>query len=83
MSQPLEKVEGPECPDCGCPDSDVIREGTRWGQTVQRRQCAACGTEFTAMTRKPKPAASKRKQATPEEQIVEALRRLRSPAPEQ
>jgi uncharacterized Zn finger protein len=63
----LTKADGPECPACGCQESDVIDAGTRWGQPITRRRCGACGLAWRAAVpraaapQKPaKPAAAKR-----------------------
>lgn len=44
----FELVSGPECPECGCEDSAVIRLVTHWGHQSERRQCRHCGHVFTA-----------------------------------
>lgn len=57
MYDRLEKIDGPECPDCGCPQSRVMasrpsqtgsaEDGTLALWTVERRECANCGAQFT------------------------------------
>lgn len=59
----LQRVDGPECPRCGCPDSTILlgasprwisavdpKTGAPWGQNspTQRRRCRACGELFYA-----------------------------------
>lgn len=55
----LQKVEGPECPGCGCQQSELVGTSTRkllQGQqvisreTVERRQCAFCDRRFYVTT---------------------------------
>lgn len=44
----LERVTGPECPTCGCSDSELLTKASWWGQPSERRRCAHCGKVFTA-----------------------------------
>ncbi len=44
----LQRVEGPECPRCGCEDTELLEEVTRWGKRSERRQCNHCGKVFYA-----------------------------------
>lgn len=40
----LEKCQGPECPRCGCQDSEEVDGRGRWGGLVlTRRVCKYCG----------------------------------------
>jgi hypothetical protein len=63
----LTKADGPECPACGCQESDVIDAGTRWGQPITRRRCGRAASPGGRPCRGPrqpqkpaKPAAAKR-----------------------
>jgi len=50
----LRRVEGPECPRCGCQDAEVVGRSARWGQVHERRQCSHCGrTWLTAVEEEP------------------------------
>lgn len=49
----LEKTTDPECPKCGCTQSDVINERPRWGQPRKRRECANCGALWNEITQQP------------------------------
>lgn len=50
----LNLVTGPECPECGCADSEVLssrpavsgREEEMQLWTIERRQCRHCGCQF-------------------------------------
>lgn len=42
----LQKINGPECPRCGCRDSRPVSEARRWGRG-QRRRCAYCNHTWT------------------------------------
>lgn len=44
----LHRVEGAECPRCGCAQSTPAGRAMKWGQEWERRECAHCGTRFTA-----------------------------------
>jgi len=44
----LQRVQGPDCPECGCQDAEVVDRGTRWGQPHERRQCNHCGRTWYA-----------------------------------
>jgi len=62
----LEKVSGPECPDCGCQASRVfaarlsrsgsVERGTVSWWRVERRECDHCGAEFTVRIETARPA---------------------------
>lgn len=44
----LERVEGPECPMCGCRDSAELGDGVSlWGKIATRRRCRHCATEWS------------------------------------
>lgn len=46
----LERVEGPECPHCGCMDQAVLSR-SRWnGRYTERRGCRHCGHIFSAQS---------------------------------
>ncbi len=45
----LTKVEGPACPRCGCPDSEVVANGSRY----ERRRCNHCGDRFDVNVESP------------------------------
>lgn len=55
---PMRRVEGPECPGCGCPDSEVQKRWTWFEHLYERRRCAHCGREFTVSAGAAPPAAS-------------------------
>ena len=38
----LRRVQGPECPKCGCADAEVIQRSERWGHVYERRRCLYC-----------------------------------------
>lgn len=44
------RIDGPECPRCGCPDSEILKAGgKRWfGVTSDLRGCNHCGKTFSA-----------------------------------
>lgn len=43
----LEKCQGPECPRCGCQDSEEVDTRGRWGGLVlTRRVCRHCGYQW-------------------------------------
>lgn len=47
----LDRITGPECPDCGCEDSTLLKSRRGWDDRVrQRRQCAnrRCGRVWLA-----------------------------------
>lgn len=54
----LDKCDGPECPHCGCTDTEKRDFVGRWGQSLTRWQCQHCGSTFTVPEPKPKPEAS-------------------------
>jgi len=43
----LQKCSGPECPDCGCRDTQLAAAGTRWGRPWARFLCGRCEREFS------------------------------------
>lgn len=62
----LERCNDPECPKCGCNQSRVVADDSRWGQPRQRRACGACGFEWNSVvkpaeTKKHKPSANAKK----------------------
>jgi uncharacterized Zn finger protein len=52
MSNDLDKMAGPECPACGCPDSEVLIVTERTRSTVERRICMHCGRVFRNIIQK-------------------------------
>ena len=44
----LDKVDGPDCPGCGCRDTQLLQKVTDWGDPAERRRCNHCGKKFTA-----------------------------------
>ncbi len=44
----MAKIIGPECPNCECPDTEVIEDRLVFGQRRERCACAFCGHRFTA-----------------------------------
>lgn len=48
MTFRLSKVEGPECPGCGCCDSVVVERSTWFGKPQESRRCTNCGKKFNA-----------------------------------
>jgi uncharacterized Zn finger protein len=50
MTVPMRPIVGPDCPNCGCRDSELLSQGERWGQWAETRQCNHCGRRFTATT---------------------------------
>lgn len=47
MSTGLERCTGPECPRCGCQDSEIVRGGGRWrAPEIERRHCKHCYFEW-------------------------------------
>ena len=43
----LERVTGPECPQCGCQDCKKAGKIPHWRQKWQRWQCYNCGKKFS------------------------------------
>jgi transcriptional regulator NrdR family protein len=43
----MERFAGPECPECGCRDSDLVQQCSYWGQSAEERQCRFCGRRWT------------------------------------
>jgi uncharacterized Zn finger protein len=58
MSENLPKITGPECPICGCEDSEVVKTTVRWGQPTTRRACANCGQVWTVAIARPQQASA-------------------------
>ena len=48
MTPSLDRVDGAECPGCGCRDSAIVKAGSRWGKPFTRRTCNHCGRLFSA-----------------------------------
>jgi transposase-like protein len=44
----LQRITGPECPRCGCADSQRIQAFERWGRAHERRRCEHCHHIFNA-----------------------------------
>jgi hypothetical protein len=43
----LKRFAKPECPKCGCEDSDVIGGGQRWwGKPIDKLLCTVCANVF-------------------------------------
>lgn len=42
----MELVLGPECPGCGCPDSDLVLRRNGSLTPFERRRCNHCGRNF-------------------------------------
>ncbi|MFH1268668.1 MAG: hypothetical protein ABIK89_23325 [Planctomycetota bacterium] len=49
----LDKVNGPECPACGCEDGEVLELSTWFGQPRERRRCNHCGRIWLANVEPP------------------------------
>ena len=47
-SMNLERTEGPECPKCGCCESEVVGRRENWGKEWRRLQCQHCGKTWSA-----------------------------------
>ena len=43
------RVDGPECPECGCRESVVVGRSGWWGRPSTRRRCGFCAVEFSAV----------------------------------
>jgi DNA-directed RNA polymerase subunit M/transcription elongation factor TFIIS len=49
----LDLCEGPECPNCGCCDAEILREPVKVEETasrwwpIGRARCRNCGSEFS------------------------------------
>ncbi|MBE3132299.1 MAG: hypothetical protein IMZ55_02415 [Acidobacteria bacterium] len=43
----LQKLDGPECPRCGCADARLVRVERRWGKRSEILRCQHCGETFT------------------------------------
>lgn len=48
MSPTLQRVQGPECPKCGCRASLRIREYESWGKPWETRRCDYCFKTWNA-----------------------------------
>ena len=46
----LPRVSGPECPNCGCQQSEIIRPAREegWFASGERRRCENCGRSWCA-----------------------------------
>jgi len=44
----MDKTTGPECPRCGCEDSDRTGSASSWAGPRSRFTCNHCGHRFTA-----------------------------------
>lgn len=51
----MQRMTCPECPQCGCNDSEVVRTYKSFGVETALRRCAYCGKEFTARAPAPPP----------------------------
>lgn len=52
----LERLTGPECPDCGCHDSEVVARSNRFGRGgAERRGCRNCGRTWSTTLRRIEP----------------------------
>jgi transposase-like protein len=54
----LKKCDGPECPYCGCEDTEKRKFGVRWGQAIEKWVCGNCGSTFMVQERKPEATAN-------------------------
>jgi transcriptional regulator NrdR family protein len=50
MANPLQKVVGPECPECGCEASDVVDTRQWRGAVWEVRCCSNCRHEFSQLS---------------------------------
>ncbi len=41
-----DRCNDPPCPKCGCPQSDMVNSGTRWGRPRVRLRCTVCGSTW-------------------------------------
>ena len=42
----LAKIDGAECPECGCTESEMIRDLDHWGTRSEERRCGHCSNVF-------------------------------------
>ena len=49
----MKRVDGPECPGCGCGASEVLDSRLRFGEQWEKRQCGACGRVFSLTVQDP------------------------------
>lgn len=40
------KTQGPDCPKCGCNDSQLVQIGSCWGRLFALYECQYCGRRF-------------------------------------
>lgn len=45
-SAPRNPIESPDCPECGCNATELLRAGMRWGRPWALFGCDHCGHEF-------------------------------------
>lgn len=43
----LQRVTGPECPWCSCPQSKILKVSTWWGRVRELRSCGYCFKTWT------------------------------------
>ncbi len=57
MTIGLFRIDGPECPSCGCAHAELVRVSKTWGGKRQRRlRCEHCGMEwFSRIEEEPRP----------------------------
>ncbi|UCG33288.1 MAG: hypothetical protein JSU68_01405 [Phycisphaerales bacterium] len=46
----FQRVDGPECPDCGCQDSTRLSEASKWGKKAHWRECRHCRRRWIAQS---------------------------------
>jgi Zn ribbon nucleic-acid-binding protein len=46
-------IEGPECPGCGCRDSQILKMTIWFNKKREHRECEHCGRRFTVTRSKP------------------------------
>lgn len=49
------RVDGPECPECGCQDGDDWPDRRTWMGVRRVRECRHCGKVFTVRKDDPEP----------------------------
>ena len=54
----LDKCDGPNCPRCGCNDTEKREFGVRWGQASVKWICNHCGKTFPVQERSVQPLES-------------------------
>jgi predicted nucleic acid-binding Zn-ribbon protein len=42
----FDRIPSPDCPKCGCNDTDMLTAGMRWGKPYVVHQCDHCGHRF-------------------------------------